>query len=63
MLDLERAPAPMLVPDSRRAADGGRGMSRTLGRSGIKVSDIGFGCWAIGGPFTGRQARRLGRGR
>ncbi len=27
-------------------------MSRTLGRSGIKVSDIGFGCWAIGGPFT-----------
>src|ERR1700678_1852422 len=29
-----------------------QGMSRTLGRSGIKVSDIGFGCWAIGGPFT-----------
>jgi len=27
-------------------------MGRTLGRSGIKVSDIGFGCWAIGGPFT-----------
>jgi aryl-alcohol dehydrogenase-like predicted oxidoreductase len=27
-------------------------MSRTLGRSGIEVSDIGFGCWAIGGPFT-----------
>jgi aryl-alcohol dehydrogenase-like predicted oxidoreductase len=27
-------------------------MSRVLGRSGIKVSDIGFGCWAIGGPFT-----------
>ena len=27
-------------------------MSRELGRSGIKVSDIGFGCWAIGGPFT-----------
>ena len=39
-------------------------MSRTLGRSGIKVSDIGFGCWAIGGPFTlERQAQRLGRGR
>ncbi len=27
-------------------------MSRVLGRSGIKVSEIGFGCWAIGGPFT-----------
>jgi len=27
-------------------------MSRILGRSGIKVSEIGFGCWAIGGPVT-----------
>jgi aryl-alcohol dehydrogenase-like predicted oxidoreductase len=27
-------------------------MSRVLGRSGMKVSEIGFGCWAIGGPFT-----------
>lgn len=27
-------------------------MSRFLGRSGIHVSEIGFGCWAIGGPFT-----------
>jgi aryl-alcohol dehydrogenase-like predicted oxidoreductase len=26
-------------------------VSRVLGRSGIKVSDMGFGCWAIGGPF------------
>jgi len=24
---------------------------RLLGRSGIEVSAIGFGCWAIGGPF------------
>ena len=24
---------------------------RVLGKSGIEVSDIGFGCWAIGGPF------------
>ncbi len=24
---------------------------RVLGRSGIEVSAIGFGCWAIGGPF------------
>jgi len=27
-------------------------MGRVLGRSGIEVSEIGFGCWAIGGPFT-----------
>jgi aryl-alcohol dehydrogenase-like predicted oxidoreductase len=27
-------------------------MSRALGRTGIQVSDIGMGCWAIGGPFT-----------
>ncbi len=26
-------------------------MQRTLGRSGIEVSAIGMGCWAIGGPF------------
>lgn len=25
---------------------------RVLGRSGIEVSAIGFGCWAIGGPFS-----------
>lgn len=28
-------------------------MKRILGRSGIEVSAIGMGCWAIGGPFTG----------
>lgn len=28
-------------------------MERQLGRSGIEVSAIGMGCWAIGGPFTG----------
>jgi aryl-alcohol dehydrogenase-like predicted oxidoreductase len=27
-------------------------MVRILGRSGIEVSEIGFGCWAIGGPFS-----------
>lgn len=27
-------------------------MGRALGHTGISVSDIGFGCWAIGGPFT-----------
>ena len=25
---------------------------RVLGRSGIEVSPVGFGCWAIGGPFS-----------
>jgi len=25
---------------------------RTLGRSGIQVSPMGLGCWAIGGPWT-----------
>lgn len=25
---------------------------RTLGRSGIEVSALGIGCWAIGGPWT-----------
>ena len=31
---------------------------RNLGRSGIEVSEIGFGAWAIGGPFSldGRPA-------
>jgi len=32
--------------------------ARTLGRSGIKVSPLGLGCWAIGGPwqFNGSPA-------
>jgi aryl-alcohol dehydrogenase-like predicted oxidoreductase len=32
--------------------------NRTLGRSGIDVSSLGLGCWAIGGPWTfnGAQA-------
>jgi aryl-alcohol dehydrogenase-like predicted oxidoreductase len=32
--------------------------TRTLGRSGIKISPLGLGCWAIGGPwlFNGGQA-------
>jgi aryl-alcohol dehydrogenase-like predicted oxidoreductase len=28
---------------------------RTLGKSGIKVSALGLGCWAIGGPWTWQQ--------
>ena len=33
-------------------------MKRNLGRSGIEVSAMGLGCWAIGGPWTlnGSQA-------
>ena len=32
-------------------------MKRKLGRSGIEVSAMGMGCWAIGGPFwRGNQA-------
>ena len=30
-------------------------MKRTLGKSGIKVSALGMGCWAIGGPWTYAQ--------
>ncbi len=29
----------------------GTTMKRTLGKSGIEVSTMGLGCWAIGGPF------------
>lgn len=33
-------------------------IERTLGRSGLRVRALGFGCWAIGGPWTfeGHQA-------
>lgn len=29
-----------------------KSFQRTLGRSGLKVSAMGMGCWAIGGPWT-----------
>jgi aryl-alcohol dehydrogenase-like predicted oxidoreductase len=29
-----------------------QGSTRTLGRSGIEVSPLGLGCWAIGGPMN-----------
>lgn len=35
---------------------------RVLGRSGIEVSPVGFGCWAIGGPFTGVEGKPAGWG-
>ncbi|MGD0726832.1 MAG: aldo/keto reductase [Spirochaetia bacterium] len=31
-------------------------LTRTLGRSGIEVSALGMGCWAIGGPFWNGDA-------
>ena len=30
-------------------------LKRTLGKSGIEVSALGMGCWAIGGPWTWAQ--------
>lgn len=30
-------------------------LKRTLGKSGIEVSALGMGCWAIGGPWTWEQ--------
>ncbi|PZF87123.1 aldo/keto reductase [Micromonospora endophytica] len=37
-------------------------ITRLLGRSGIKVSAIGLGCWAIGGPLWGDDGQPLGWG-
>ena len=36
--------------------------SRTLGRTGVSVSEIGFGAWAIGGGWGEQKDERLGRG-
>ncbi|MGW3784104.1 aldo/keto reductase [Micromonospora chokoriensis] len=36
--------------------------TRTLGRSGITVSAIGMGCWAIGGPLWGEDRQPFGWG-
>lgn len=36
---------------------------RPLGRSGIDVSALGFGCWAIGGEWTDPDGQPLGWGR
>ncbi|MEU5791066.1 aldo/keto reductase [Micromonospora purpureochromogenes] len=37
-------------------------MTRTLGRSGIDVSALGMGCWAIGGPLWGAGGEPFGWG-
>ncbi|ELP67035.1 aldo/keto reductase [Streptomyces turgidiscabies] len=37
--------------------------NRTLGRSGIEVSPLGFGCWAIGGEWGAPDGQPLGWGK
>jgi aryl-alcohol dehydrogenase-like predicted oxidoreductase len=36
---------------------------RTLGRSGIEVSALGFGCWAVGGEWYDGEGNPLGWGK
>lgn len=36
---------------------------RTLGNSGIKVSALGMGCWAIGGPIINPEGKSTGYGK
>ncbi|MFJ9818057.1 aldo/keto reductase [Streptomyces sp. NPDC101151] len=38
-------------------------ISRTLGRSGIEVSALGFGCWAVGGEWQDADGQPLGWGK
>ncbi|SEO15165.1 aldo/keto reductase [Actinacidiphila rubida] len=37
-------------------------MTRLLGRSGIEVSALGMGCWAIGGPYGNGSTEQFGWG-
>ncbi|MEU0949744.1 aldo/keto reductase [Streptomyces canus] len=38
-------------------------ITRTLGRSGIDISALGFGCWAIGGEWQAADGQPLGWGK
>jgi len=40
----------------------GHPMQRTLGRSGIQISAMGLGCWAIGGAYFSPQGKPNGWG-
>jgi aryl-alcohol dehydrogenase-like predicted oxidoreductase len=42
--------------------EGATMFTRTLGRSGIQVSAVGMGCWAIGGPFDNELGYPVGWG-
>lgn len=37
-------------------------MKRKPGKSGIEVSAMGMGCWAIGGPWTWSDVRQMSWG-
>ncbi len=37
-------------------------LTRRMGKSNIKVSGLGMGCWAIGGPFKGKNDQYLAYG-
>jgi len=41
----------MVLNGIKKLLEGGNIMKRIMGRSGIEVSALGMGCWAIGGPF------------
>ncbi|HEY6746630.1 MAG TPA: aldo/keto reductase [Mycobacteriales bacterium] len=41
-----------MTDDTTGTVTAGPGGPRVLGRSGIEVSALGVGCWAIGGPWT-----------
>ncbi|MGP4050657.1 aldo/keto reductase [Streptomyces sp. 2A115] len=49
--------------NSGSGESGGNIAQRTLGRSGIQVSALGFGCWAIGGEWTRPDGMPLGWGK
>lgn len=47
LISVETVAAPQIIHEKERDSM----TDRMLGKSGVKVSAIGMGCWAIGGPF------------